>query len=125
MIFLFFFLIFKDKISANKGRCLSGRVIFHARGRLGRKVRPRTHIYVTLKEMPEKMRERKDAWNTREELWREHIRSKKDQIMALPEVKDYPNINFCLAETQEQTYAHNIGKLRKNQPELSSENQKE
>lgn len=94
-----------ESIRASKGVHLTGRAIFHARGRVGRKSRPRTHLYVTVKEMPEKMVERLDAWERREVLWKEHMISKADEFGTL-----FPNVKFYLPQKKADTLRHNTKK---------------
>lgn len=69
--------------------------------------------------MPEKMRERREAWDTREELWREYIRSKKDKLLELEDVKNFPDsFDFVLAERKSDIYSHNAEKVQNRQGEL-------
>jgi hypothetical protein len=44
------------------------------------KQRPRTHCFVTVKEMPEQQWNRRLAREKREELWREYIDTKRDEF---------------------------------------------
>ena len=70
------------------------------------KTRPRTHINVVVKEMPDKMQSRVDAWEAREELWRDHISSKAEEFGAL-----FPDVQFALPQNKAEMHRHNTKKV--------------
>ena len=95
-------ILFLDSIRGSKGIHLTGRVIMHGRGRAGRKTRPRTHLYVTLKEMPDNMISRVQQWEEREVLWKDHMLSKVDDF-----ANRFPDIEFILPVTRSDQIKQN------------------